>query len=241
MNWCLNLSACAGTCGADFLPLTSTSAGSVRKQVILSTQVLAGCGRLTMCHFLLACSSQGNIECSVELQLWQTNASGGFSLKSNSSFREVPSAGAVYTLSIPLDMEFTTGDVVGLGFSSDPPINAFDVHIASAPNHSYLQWMTSGTTLTVQDATTVTGRLPILSVEGMQSYTICCTSHVSLLDLRRICNTHSVNAVHHVSLSFPLGTCHPCPSSAQTLSISDQKSTSLQDAATSDGTPTLCL
>ena len=62
-------------------------------------------------------------------------------------------------------MEFTTGDVLGFYPSSNP----FDVHIASAPNHSYLQWMTSGTTLSVQEATTVEGRLPILSVEVMWS------------------------------------------------------------------------
>ena len=75
----------------------------------------------------------------------------------------------MYNLSIPLDMEFTTGDVVGFGFSNDQSINRFDVHIAPAPNHSYLKWMTSATTLSVQGATTVNGTLPILSVEGMWS------------------------------------------------------------------------
>ena len=107
--------------------------------------------------------------CSVQVQLWQTNVLNGFTLKNSTYYQENPTdpAGTVYTLSIPLDMEFTTGDVVGLGFFHVPPIGAFDVHTASAPNHSYLQWMTSGTTLSVQDAATVSDTLPILSVEGM--------------------------------------------------------------------------
>ena len=107
--------------------------------------------------------------CSVQVQLWQTNVLNGFTLKNSTHYQEDPTAnaGTVYTLSIPLDMEFTTGDV--LGIFHDPPINPFDIYIASAPNHSYLQWMTSGTTLSVQDATTMEGRLPILSVEGMWS------------------------------------------------------------------------
>ena len=166
MNWCLNLSASAGTCGADFLPLTSTSVGTVRNQVILSSLGFKGCGRLTKCHLLVACSLN---DCSIQLQLWQTNVSGGFALKNNSLFQGVPydTGNTVCNVTIPLDMEFTTGDVVGAGFSNDLSINRFDVHIASAPSHSYLQWMTSGTTLSMQNATTVEGRLPILSVEGM--------------------------------------------------------------------------
>ena len=153
------------------MPLTSTTMGTVRMQVILSSLGFEGCGRLTMCHLLAACSLGGSGVCSVQVQLWQTNVLNGFTLKNSTHYQENPtgtgSSGTVYTLSIPLDMEFTTGDV--LGFFHDPPINPFDVHIASAPNHSYLQWMTSGTTLSVQDATTVEGRLPILSVEGMWS------------------------------------------------------------------------
>ena len=151
------------------MPLTSTSIGSVRMQVIVSSLGFEGCGRLTVCHLQAACSLGGNVSCNIEVQLWHSNALGGYALKSNSSFRDLPLSNAVYNLSIPLDMEFTTGDVVGLGFSNDQSINRFDVRITSAPNHSYLQWMTSGTTLSVQDATTVEGTLPILSVEGMWS------------------------------------------------------------------------
>ena len=149
------------------MPLTSTSIGTVRMQVILSSLGFEGCGRLTMCHLLAACSLGGSGVCSVQVQLWQTNVLNGFTLKNSTYYQENPEgpAGRAYTLTIPLDMEFTTGDV--LGFFHDPPINPFDVHTASAPNHSYLQWMTSGTTLLVQDATSVEGRLPILSVEGM--------------------------------------------------------------------------
>ena len=151
------------------MPLNSTSIGTVRMQVILSSLGFEGCGRLTMCHLLAACSSTSNGVCSVQVQLWQTNGLNGFTLKNSTHYQESPTdpAGRVYTLSIPLDMEFTTGDVLGL--FHDPPIEPFDVHIASALNHSYLQWMTSGTTLSVQDATTVEGRLPLLSVEGMWS------------------------------------------------------------------------
>ena len=150
------------------MPLTSTDMGTVRNlQVILSSLDFEGCGRLTMCHLLAACSLGENGVCGVQVQLWQTNALTGFTLKNSTDYQEDPTAkaGKPFTLSIPLDMEFTTGDV--LGFFRDPPIEPFDVHIASAPNHTYLQWMTSGTTLSVQDATTVEGTLPILSVEGM--------------------------------------------------------------------------
>ena len=147
--------------------------GTVNKQVISSSLGFEGCGRLTMCHLLASCTLVENKSCSIEVQLWHSNALGGFALKSNSSFRDLPlsTGGAKYTgnLSIPLDMEFTTGDVVGFGYSNDPSIHRFDVHIASAPNHSYLQWMTSGTILSVQNATTVNSKLPILSVEGMLS------------------------------------------------------------------------
>ena len=110
-----------------------------------------------MCHLLSSCNLVENKSCSIEVQLWHSNALGSFALKSNSSFRGLPSSSAVYNLSILLDMEFTTGDVVGLGFSNDQSINRFDIAIASASNHSYLQWMTSGTTLSVQNATTVEG------------------------------------------------------------------------------------
>ena len=162
-------SACAAACGADLLPLTSTGSRSVRVQVILSSLGFVGCGRMTMCHLQAACSLERNDSCSIDFQLWHSNTLGGLALKSNSSFRDLPlsTGGAVHNLSIPLDMEFTTGDVVGFGFSNDLSINRFDVHTASAPNHSYLQWMTSGTTLSMQDATTVEPSLPILSVEGM--------------------------------------------------------------------------
>ena len=164
-------SICAGSCGPDFLPLmTSTSAGTVRDlQVILSSLGFEGCGRLTMCHLLAACSLTGNGVCSVQVELWQTNGLNGFTLKNSTYHQENPTgtgpAGRAFTLSIPLDMEFTTGDV--LGFFHDPLINPFDVHTVSAPSHSYLQWTTSRTTLPVQDATTVDGRLPMFSVEGM--------------------------------------------------------------------------
>ena len=150
------------------MPLNSTSTGTVREQVILSSLGFEGCGRLTMCHLLVACTLVENKACNIEVQLY-SNALGGFALKSTSSFQEVPSNSTMYTLSITLDMEFTTGDVVGFGFSNNPSIHRFDIHIASAPNHTYLQWMTSGTTLSVQNATTVNGTLPILSVEGMLS------------------------------------------------------------------------
>ena len=163
------ISTCAGSCGADFLPLTSTAMASVRMQlqVILSSLGFEGCGCLTMCHLLTLCSLVVSEGCGIEVQLWHSTTLGSFALKSNSSYQELPPSSAAHILSIPLDMEFTTGDVVGLGFSNDLSINRFDVLIASASNHSYLQWMTSGTTLSLQNATTVEGRLPILSVEGM--------------------------------------------------------------------------
>ena len=157
-------------------------------QVILSSLGFEGCGRLTMCHLLVGCSMGGSGECSVQVQLWQTNVLNGFTLKNSTYYQEnaTDPAGTVYILSIPLDMEFTTGDV--LGFFHDPPIEPFDVHTATAPNHTYLQWMTSGTTLSVQNATTVEGTLPILSVEGMCVWSwimyTCLTiaSYISLLD-----------------------------------------------------------
>ena len=143
-------------------------------QVILTSLGFEGCGHLTMCHLLTSCNLVRNESCSFDFQLWHSNALGGFALKSNSSFQYLPlsTGGALYTgnLSIPLDMEFTTGDVVGFGFSNDLSINRFEFRITSASNHSYLQWMTSGTTLSVQDATTVESKLPVLSMEGMWSY-----------------------------------------------------------------------
>ena len=165
------------------MPLTLTDIGSVRVQVILSSLGFEGCGCLTMCHLLAACSLGGNGECSVQVQLWQTNVLNGFTLKNSTHYQENPtgtgSSNKLYTLSIPLDMEFTTGDALGLGFFHDPQIDAFDVHIKSAPNHTYLQWMTSGTTLSVQNATTVEGTLPILSVEGKCVVTNVYMSHKS--------------------------------------------------------------
>ena len=71
------------------------------------------------------------------------------------------------SLSFPLDMDFTAGDMVG--FFHNVSGRPLEVLVASASNHSYLLWSSVSTLrsmLTTEDATTVTSQLPILNVGG---------------------------------------------------------------------------
>ena len=75
------------------------------------------------------------------------------------------------SLTFPLDINFTPGDMIG--FSHISGIKPLDVHRASASSHSYLQWSSVSTLrsmLTTEDATTVTSCLPILNVEGNHTH-----------------------------------------------------------------------
>ena len=72
------------------------------------------------------------------------------------------------SLTFPLDIELTSGDMVGF-FHNVSGRRPLEVFRASASDHSYLLWSSVSTLrsmLTTEDATTVTSQLPILNVEG---------------------------------------------------------------------------
>ena len=159
------------TCGADFLPSSTTDTGTVDYGVqVVLLPAFEGCGRLMGYNVAAACGR--NVNCSIVLQLWRPTGCGGFTLinsaidsynNSNSNNNNLIQV----SLSFPLDIDFTAGDMIG--FSHISGIEPLDVRGASASNHSYLQWSSVSTLrsmLTTEDATTVTSRLPILTVEG---------------------------------------------------------------------------
>ena len=167
------------TCGADFLPSSTTDSGTVGfgVQVVLSPP-FAGCGRLMRYNVSAVCG--GNVNCSIVLQLWRPTECGVFTLI-NSAMDSYTHPGnnnpIQVSLSFPLDINFTPGDMVG--FSHISGRRPLEVHTASASNHSYLQWSSVSTLrsmLTTEDATTVTSQLPILNVEGNHTH-VMPTSH----------------------------------------------------------------
>ena len=84
----------------------------------------------------------------------------------------------IVSLTFPLDMDFTAGDMVGF-FHNVSGRRPLDVYKASASNHSYLQWSSVSTLrsmLTTEDAKTVTSQLPIINVEGNHMH-VMSTSH----------------------------------------------------------------
>ena len=128
------------------------------------------------------CPRNENKECNIVLQLWRPTEHGVFTLinstmesynprKSNSNVQKV-------SLTFPLDMDFTAGDMVGF-FHNVSGIRPLEVNRASASSHSYLQWSSVSTLrsmLTTEDATTMTSHLPILNVEGNHTH-VMPTSH----------------------------------------------------------------
>ena len=161
-----------GTCGADFLPSSATSIGTVGfgTQVVLSP-AFEGCGRLMGCNVTAACLE--NVSCNIVFQLWRPTGCGVFKLINSSAVdgynptSNSENSVVQVSLSFSLDIHFTAGDMIG--FSQISGIRPLDVHRASASNHSYLQWSSVSTLrsmLTTGDATTLTSQLPILNVEG---------------------------------------------------------------------------
>ena len=112
--------------------------------------------------------------CNIVFQLWRPTERSVFTLinhamdsynpTSNSADNRNP---AQVSLTFPLDINFTAGDMVG--FSHRSWRQPLEVYAASASSHSYLQWSSVSTlrsVLTTENATTVTSQLPILNVEG---------------------------------------------------------------------------
>ena len=170
-----------GTCGADFLPSSTTASGTVGfgTQVVLSP-AFVGCGRLVGYNVTAACVR--NVNCNIVFQLWRQTGHGGFTLISSAVDSYNSSSNSennfiLVSLTFPLDINFIAGDMIG--FSHISGSHPFEVVIASASNHSYLQWSSVSTLrsmLTTEDATTVTSQLPILNVEGNHTH-VMPTSH----------------------------------------------------------------
>ena len=127
------------------------------------------------CNVTAACVE--NVSCNIVLQLWRPTGRGGFTLINSSAvdyYNPTSNSenGVVQvSLSFPLDINFTAGDMIG--FSHISGKRPLEVHRASASNHSYLQWSSVSTLrsmLTTEDATTVTSQLPILNVEGNHTH-----------------------------------------------------------------------
>ena len=164
-----------GTCGADFLPSSTTGTGTVGfgTQIVLSP-AFVGCGHLMRYNVTANCLI--NMSCNIVFQLWRPTGRGGFTLISsavdgyNSSSNSKDNFIQV-SLTFPLDISFTAGDMVG--FSHISGRQPLEVVTASASNHSYLQWSSVPTLrsmLTTEDATTMTSHLPILNVEGNHTH-----------------------------------------------------------------------
>ena len=143
-------------------------------QVVLSP-AFAGCGRLMRYNVSAACGRNGNQLCDIVFQLWRPTEHGVFTLISSTMDSYNPPNSGMHnpihvSLSFPLDIDFTAGDMIG--FSHISGIRPLEVHTASASSQSYLQWSSVSTLrnmLTTADATTMTS-LPILNVEG--NYTL---------------------------------------------------------------------
>ena len=172
---CMSLFQPTGTCGADFLPSNTTDSGTTGfgAQVVLSP-AFAECGRLMSYNVTAVCGHQ---ECDIVFQLWRPTEPGRFALiKSalNGYTNPSPNNTVHVSLSFPLDIEFAAGDMVGF-FHNINGTRPFEVHVASADIHSYLQWSSVSTLrslLTAEDAVIVTSRLPILNVEGNSMHAI---------------------------------------------------------------------
>ena len=159
------------------MPSSTTDSGTVDfgTQVVLSP-AFEGCGRLIRYNVTAVCGAKGNNECNIVFQLWRPRRSGVFTLINSAMDSYNPPGNSDSTvhksLTFPLDIEFTSGDMVGF-FHDVSGRHPLEVHRASAVDHSYLLWSSVSTMrsmLTTEDATTVTSQLPILNVEG--NYTI---------------------------------------------------------------------
>ena len=141
-------------------------------QVVLSP-VFVGCGRLMRYNVTAACVENEN--CSIVFQLWRPTGHGVFKLINSAMDSYNPSSASSngnnnfvhVSLTYPLDINFTAGDMIG--FSHISGIRPLEVFMASASSHSYLQWSSVSTMrsmLMKSDATTMTTQLPILNVQG---------------------------------------------------------------------------
>ena len=161
------------TCGADFLPSSATDTGTVKHGVqVVLLPAFVGCGRLMGYNVSVACG--GNVNCNIVFQLWRPTELGVFTLINSAvdSYTHPGNNNPIHvSLTFPLDINFTAGDMIG--FSHISGKRPLEVHRASASNHSYLQWSSVSTLrsiLTTEDATTVTSHLPILNVEGNHTH-----------------------------------------------------------------------
>ena len=162
-----------GTCGADFLPSNAIDVGSVGfgVQVVLSP-AFVGCGHLMRYNLTAVCGASGMDKCNIVFQLWRPTRSSVITLINSTMDSYYPLINNnnpihLVSLSFPLDMDFTAGDMVG--FFHNVSGRPLEVLVASASDHSYLLWSSVSTLrsmLTTEDATTVTSQLPILNVEG---------------------------------------------------------------------------
>ena len=155
------------------MPSSTTDSGGVGfgVQVVLSP-AFVGCGRLMRYNVTAICVGNVNQKCNIVFQLWRPTERGVFTLINsamNSYNLRSNSDSVLLPRTFPLDIEFTSGDMVGF-FHNVSRRRPLEVHVASASSHSYLQWSSVSTLrsmLTTENATTVTSRLPILNVDGM--------------------------------------------------------------------------
>ena len=162
------------TCGADFLPSSTTDSGIVEHGMqVVVLPAFEGCGRLMRYNVTAVCGGNGN--CSIVFQLWRQTNPGLFTLINSAMDSYNPNSTnnfAVHmSLTFPLDIDFTAGDMIG--FSHMSGRHPLDVRRASASNQSYLQWSSVSTLrrmLTSRNAATVTSYLPILNVEGNHTH-----------------------------------------------------------------------
>ena len=159
------------------MPSSTTDSGGVGfgVQVVLSP-AFVGCGRLMRYNVTAICVGNVNQKCNIVFQLWRPTERGVFTLINSAmdsyTLRSNSDSAVLVPRTFPLDIEFTSGDMVGFyhNVSGRRPL---DVHRASAVDHSYLQWSSVSTLrsmLTTEDATNVTSQLPILNVEGNHTH-----------------------------------------------------------------------
>ena len=177
---CISLFQPPGTCGADFLSsdnISNPGTAAFGAQAVLPMS-FKKCGRLRSYNVTANCLLQGNQGCNIVFQLWRPTGTSHLTLINSvlntyNLMPPHPSTAVQVSLSFPLDMQFSAGDMVGFTHSSRRPL---EVSTASAGGYSYLQWSSVSTLhglLAIKDADPVATRLPILNVEG--NYTLATT------------------------------------------------------------------
>ena len=156
------------------MPSSTTDSGTVDHGVqVVLLPAFVGCGGLMRYNVTATCGRNVNQKCNIVFQLWRPTELGVLTLINSAvDSYTLPSNNPIQvSLTFPLDIDFTAGDMVG--FFHNVSGRPLEVYKAPASSHSYLQWSSVSTLrsmLTTEDATTVTSQLPILNVEGNHTH-----------------------------------------------------------------------